>query len=129
VRRREFTDVPALLQSQAYVVDLTEAYDQLAALIPRSDNEEPRPVHTIEIPKRTLSFSPVTAALADRLGGQARPVSWAAGKPSGYPNADLYQLLAYCTVLGLRAGHLTYANILLCACHLLEVHAQARGPQ
>ena len=27
--------VPALLQSQAYVVDLTEAYDQLAALIPR----------------------------------------------------------------------------------------------
>ena len=27
--------VPALLQSQAYVVDLTEAYDQLADLIPR----------------------------------------------------------------------------------------------
>jgi 5-methylcytosine-specific restriction enzyme subunit McrC len=32
-----------------------------------------------------------------------------AEKPSGYPNADLYQLLAYCTVLGLRAGHLVYA--------------------
>jgi 5-methylcytosine-specific restriction enzyme subunit McrC len=30
-------------------------------------------------------------------------------KPSGYPNADLYQLLAYCTVLGLRVGHLVYA--------------------
>ena len=27
-----------------------------------------------------------------------------AEKPSGYPNADLYQLLAYCTVLGLRVG-------------------------
>ena len=36
--------VPALLQSQAYVVDLTEAYDQLAALIPRSDEEKPPPV-------------------------------------------------------------------------------------
>jgi 5-methylcytosine-specific restriction enzyme subunit McrC len=32
-----------------------------------------------------------------------------AEKPSGYPNADLYQLLAYCTVLGLKVGHLIYA--------------------
>jgi 5-methylcytosine-specific restriction enzyme subunit McrC len=31
-------------------------------------------------------------------------------KPAGYPNADLYQLLAYCTVLGLRTGHLVYAR-------------------
>jgi 5-methylcytosine-specific restriction enzyme subunit McrC len=30
--------------------------------------------------------------------------------PGGYPNADLYQLLAYCTVLGLQAGHLVYAR-------------------
>lgn len=30
--------------------------------------------------------------------------------PAGYPNADLYQLLAYCTVLGLRTGHLVYAK-------------------
>jgi 5-methylcytosine-specific restriction enzyme subunit McrC len=29
--------------------------------------------------------------------------------PAGYPNADLYQLLAYCTTLGLRRGHLVYA--------------------
>jgi 5-methylcytosine-specific restriction enzyme subunit McrC len=33
-----------------------------------------------------------------------------AEKPAGYPNADLYQLLAYCTVLGLRSGHLAYAK-------------------
>jgi 5-methylcytosine-specific restriction enzyme subunit McrC len=33
-----------------------------------------------------------------------------AGKPAGYPNADLYQLLAYCTVLGLPVGHLIYAR-------------------
>ncbi|MPZ80006.1 MAG: restriction endonuclease [Actinophytocola sp.] len=30
-------------------------------------------------------------------------------KPDGYPNADLYQLLAYCVALGLRRGHLVYA--------------------
>jgi 5-methylcytosine-specific restriction enzyme subunit McrC len=33
-----------------------------------------------------------------------------AEKPAGYPNADLYQLLAYCTVLGLPRGHLIYAK-------------------
>ena len=34
----------------------------------------------------------------------------AACKPSGYPNADLYQVLAYCTVLGLKVGRLIYAK-------------------
>ncbi|MBO0915534.1 restriction endonuclease [Streptomyces laculatispora] len=30
-------------------------------------------------------------------------------KTGSYPSADLYQMLAYCTVLGLREGHLVYA--------------------
>jgi len=33
-----------------------------------------------------------------------------AEKPAGFPQADLYQLLAYCTVLGLAEGHLVYAQ-------------------
>lgn len=33
-----------------------------------------------------------------------------AEKPAGYPDADLYQLLAYTTVLGLDTGHLVYAK-------------------
>lgn len=33
-----------------------------------------------------------------------------AEKRSGFPNSDLYQVLAYCTVLGLREGHLVYAK-------------------
>lgn len=33
-----------------------------------------------------------------------------AEKPSGFPQADLYQLLAYCTVLRLPVGHLIYAK-------------------
>lgn len=31
-------------------------------------------------------------------------------KPSGFPDADLYQMLAYCTALRLREGHLVYAK-------------------
>ncbi|MEU8760024.1 restriction endonuclease [Streptomyces sp. NPDC048659] len=33
-----------------------------------------------------------------------------AGRRGGYPNADLYQMLAYCTALGLAEGHLVYAK-------------------
>jgi len=33
-----------------------------------------------------------------------------AEKPAGFPNADVYQLLAYCTALGLTEGHLVYAK-------------------
>jgi 5-methylcytosine-specific restriction enzyme subunit McrC len=47
-----------------------------------------------------------------RAGGKVAAVvdaKYKAEKPSGFPNADLYQLLAYCTVLGLRVGHLVYA--------------------
>ncbi|WP_328718924.1 McrC family protein [Streptomyces sp. NBC_00247] len=33
-----------------------------------------------------------------------------AEKRAGYPDADLYQMLAYCTALGLPEGHLVYAK-------------------
>src|SRR5262249_15283015 len=33
-----------------------------------------------------------------------------AEKPDGFPDADLYQMLAYCTALGLPDGHLIYAK-------------------
>lgn len=33
-----------------------------------------------------------------------------AEKPSGFPQADLYQMLAYCTVLDVTDGHLIYAK-------------------
>lgn len=45
-------------------------------------------------------------------GGRTRAVvdaKYKAEQAAGYPNADLYQLLAYCTALGLPRGHLVYA--------------------
>jgi 5-methylcytosine-specific restriction enzyme subunit McrC len=60
-----------------------------------------------------------------RKGGVAAAVAdakYKAEKPAGYPNADLYQLLAYCTVLDLKVGHLIYA-----AGNEHPVHHVARG--
>jgi 5-methylcytosine-specific restriction enzyme subunit McrC len=48
-----------------------------------------------------------------KLGGTPAAVidaKYKAEKNTRYPNADLYQMLAYCTVLGLRSGHLIYAK-------------------
>ncbi|MFE3769604.1 McrC family protein [Streptomyces sp. NPDC059122] len=48
-------------------------------------------------------------------GPQGAPLAVAdakykAEKRGGYPDADLYQMLAYCTALGLPEGHLVYAK-------------------
>ncbi len=48
----------------------------------------------------------------NRLGGAPGIVvdaKYKAEKPDGFPNADVYQLLAYCTSLGLNRGYLLYA--------------------
>ena len=60
------TPLPALLQSQASVVDLTEAYDQLAALAPA--REEPAEAAREPARKqRVLAFEPVAAETAADL--------------------------------------------------------------
>jgi 5-methylcytosine-specific restriction enzyme subunit McrC len=46
-------------------------------------------------------------------GGLPRAVAdakYKAEKREGFPDADLYQMLAYCTALGLSDGHLVYAK-------------------
>jgi 5-methylcytosine-specific restriction enzyme subunit McrC len=56
---------------------------------------------------------PLRPDIVWKTGGTTAAVidaKYKAEKPAGYPNADLYQLLAYCTILGLPAGHLIYAR-------------------
>ena len=57
-------------------------------------------------------FRCVPTSCGSRPTGGAAVVDakYKAEKPSGFPQADLYQLLAYCTVLGLHVGHLVYAR-------------------
>jgi alkylated DNA nucleotide flippase Atl1 len=58
--------VPALLQSQSYIVDLTEAYDQLAALVPHDVAPEP-PAAAAKPVRRELGFNPVAPDFAQTL--------------------------------------------------------------
>ena len=50
-----------------------------------------------------------------RYGADGKPravvdAKYKAEKPAGYPNVDVYQLLAYCTATRLKIGHLVYAD-------------------
>ncbi|GGR26372.1 McrC family protein [Streptomyces roseolus] len=59
----------------------------------------------------TVRMRPDLVWYADQ--GPARAVvdaKYKAQKPEGFPEADLYQMLAYCTALGLPEGHLVYAK-------------------
>jgi len=46
----------------------------------------------------------------DRAVHAVADAKYKAERPDGFPDADLYQMLAYCTVLGLSHGHLVYAK-------------------
>jgi 5-methylcytosine-specific restriction enzyme subunit McrC len=46
----------------------------------------------------------------DRVPRAVVDAKYKAEKPDGFPDADLYQMLAYCTALGLPEGHLVYAK-------------------
>ena len=60
--------------------------------------------------KRRVQMKPDLLCRAGRLPVAVVDAKYKAEKPAGFPNADLYQMLAYCTVLGLMEGYLIYAK-------------------
>lgn len=72
--------------------------------------------------------------------GAVVDAKYKAEKYDGYPNADVYQLLAYCTALDLSEGHLVYAkgnepavahqlrgSGVLVTCHALDLARETRA--
>ena len=60
---------------------------------------------------RTIRMKPDLVLYGpDRAPCAVADAKYKAERPGGYPDADLYQMLAYCTALGLGEGHLVYAK-------------------
>lgn len=67
------------------------------------------PLHLDEA--RTIRMKPDLVLYGPGRGPCAvADAKYKAERPGGYPDADLYQMLAYCTALGLGEGHLVYAK-------------------
>ncbi len=57
-----------------------------------------------------IEMKPDLVWLRDGAPAAVIDAKYKAEKPAGFPHADMYQLLAYCTALRLRDGHLVYAK-------------------
>ncbi|MFF6809827.1 McrC family protein [Streptomyces sp. NPDC012403] len=67
------------------------------------------PLHLDEA--RTIRMKPdLVLHGPDRAPCAVADAKYKVERPGGYPDADLYQMLAYCTALGLDEGHLVYAK-------------------
>ncbi|TXH20002.1 MAG: restriction endonuclease [Mycobacterium sp.] len=60
--------------------------------------------------QRQVPMRPDLLCRRDGVPVAVADAKYKAERPEGFPNADLYQMLAYCTVLGLSEGHLVYAK-------------------
>jgi 5-methylcytosine-specific restriction enzyme subunit McrC len=83
---------------------LREAFQGTDRLCRLQDPHHLDEAHAIRMRPDLVLYGPDSApqAVAD--------AKYKAEKPNGYPDADLYQMLAYCTALGLLEGHLVYAK-------------------
>jgi len=116
VLRHRSIDLPAgAVEMNGFIIDMATVFEDFvtAAL---TDSLE-------RIDGRVRAQDPQTLDVAGTVKMAPDLVWYRRGKPhavidakykvekvAGYPNADLYQMLAYCTALGLPFGHLIYAK-------------------
>jgi len=103
------------LASVAFVFDLNRVFEDFLstalreALQPRGGEVRLQATDSLDDDRRL----PIRPDVVWFHGGRPRAVVDAKHKalrPAGMPNADAYQMLAYCTALGLPRGYLVYAK-------------------
>ena len=100
--------------SSGYLIDMARVFEQFVeAQAGRSVARwggEVRSQETVSLDQDHLVK--MRPDLVWRHNGRAQAIfdaKYKAEKPAGYPNADVYQMLAYCVRYGLSTGHLIYA--------------------
>lgn len=107
---------PGLLQVDGFLVNMPQLFEDFVTValgeeIERRGGRTQRQAPTWLDEADSVRMKPdlvwTSAAGAPRGVIDAK---YKAEKPAGFPQADLYQLLAYCTALDLPVGHLVYAK-------------------
>lgn len=116
LRHASFEPSGAGLTVSGFIIDMAKVFEdfvcaslgrELSSIAGRSRNQDPWTLDTAN----QVQMYPDLVWYADT----GKPVAvidakYKAEKPDGFPNADLYQLLAYCTAMRLPIGHLVYAK-------------------
>lgn len=99
-----------------FVLDMPLVFEQFLtvalreALTPRGGRVLGQPRYHFDEERRIELKPDIVWQHPDGTPRAVVDAKYKAEKPSGYPNADAYQMLAYCTRLGLPVGHLVYAK-------------------
>ena len=116
VLKHRSVDLPAgAVEVNGFIIDMATVFEDFVTAALTESLEK--------IDGRVRAQDPQTLDVSDTVKMAPDLVWYRGGKPSavidakykvekvaGYPNADLYQMLAYCTALGLPVGHLVYAK-------------------
>ncbi|MDS2171340.1 restriction endonuclease [Nesterenkonia sp. CL21] len=103
------------LQVSGFLFDMWRIYEDFVGVAMREAlgafGGESSLQHRLHLDEaRTVAMRPDFVWTRGGVPALVADMKYKAEKPTGFPNADLYQLLAYCTVMGLREGHLIYAQ-------------------
>lgn len=112
---RSFEQPAGGVAALGFLLDLPKVFEDLvcgrlsAALLPHGGAVSLQHRCHLDL-DRTVEIKPDLVWLRGERAVAVVDAKYKAEKPSGHPNADLYQLLAYCVTLRLREGHLVYAR-------------------
>lgn len=99
-----------------FMLDMAVVFEQFVtvalreALAPEGGRVLGQPRYHLDEERRITLKPDVVWQWPDGRPRAVVDAKYKAEKPSGYPNADVYQMLAYCTRLHLSRGHLLYAE-------------------
>lgn len=115
LRDNAVDQAPGAVRISGFLVDMAKVFeDFLTATLSRSLESrgyrcQPQDPHNLDVGGR-IGMKPDLVAYRGSRPAVVVDAKYKAEKPAGFPNADVYQLLAYCTALDLTEGHLVYAK-------------------
>ncbi len=115
LRRNAVDQAPGGVRIGGFLVDMAKVYeDFLTAALTESFRRHggwsrAQDRHYLDTDGK-VAMKPDLVWYVDGVPAAVVDAKYKVEKPAGFPDADLYQMLAYCTALELGAGHLVYAK-------------------
>ena len=115
LRRNAIDQAPGAVRLGGFLVDMAKVYeDFLTAALTESLEQHggwarPQDRHHLDVDE-AIAMRPDLVWYRDAAPAAVIDAKYKVEKPAGFPDADLYQMLAYCTALQLDDGHLVYAK-------------------
>lgn len=115
LRRNAVDQAPGTVHVGGFLVDMARVYEDFLTTAltesfkPHGGWTRAQDRHHLDIDE-AIAMRPDLVWYQDGAPGAVIDAKYKAEKPAGFPDADLYQMLAYCTALQLDDGHLVYAK-------------------